>query len=205
MVQNGVMSRPREFDRSNSVVIAMQLFWQRGYTATSLGNLLTALQIGRGSFYAAFGDKQSLYAECLRLFSNRTLSELKALVQPHNYMRLTDDFFEKTIFGVPQWRRYNGCMMVNTLFDSVAEEPLILAQANDGLADVEGLFIKVFDRAQVAGQLDSQHDTASLARFVMLVNQGLRVSCRKRRSDRYLRGELDNALAFLPGVFSRSC
>ena len=94
--------------------------------------------------------------------------------------------------------------MVNTLLDSVAEEPRILAQANDGLADVEALFVKVFDCAQGAGQLDSQHDTASLARFVMLVNQGLRVSCRKRRSDRYLRGELDSALAFLPGVFSRA-
>lgn len=201
MVQNSVMSRPREFDRSNSVAIAMQLFWQRGYTATSLGNLLTALHIGRGSFYAAFGDKQTLYTECLRLFCDRTLNELQALVQPHDYMRLADDFFEKTIFGVPKSRRFNGCLMVNTLLDSVAEEPLVLAQANDGLAEVERLFVKVFDCAQGAGQLGSQHDTASLARFVMLINQGLRVSCRKRRSERYLRAELDSALAFLPDVF----
>ena len=51
------MSRPREFDRSNSVIVATQLFWRRGYKVTSLGNLLTALQTGRGSFYAAFEDK----------------------------------------------------------------------------------------------------------------------------------------------------
>ena len=97
---------------------------------------MTALQIGWGSFYAVFGDKQSLYSECLRVFTNRILSELKALVQPHNYMRVTDVFFEKTIFGMPESRKFHGCMTVNTLLDSVAEESHILAQANDGLADV---------------------------------------------------------------------
>ena len=119
-------------------------------------------------------------------------------MQPHNYMRVTDVFFEKTIFGMPEWRRFHECMMVNNLLDSVAEESHILAQANDGLADVEGLFLKVLDRAQGAGQLDSQRDTASLARFVRLVNQGLRVSCLKCRSDCYLRAELDSALTFFP-------
>ena len=83
-------------------------------------------------------------------------------MQPHNYMRVTDDFFEKTIFGMLESRRFHECRMVNTLLEGVAEEPHILAQANDGLADVEGLFLKIFDRAQGAAKIDSQHDTASM-------------------------------------------
>ncbi|MEO1614161.1 MAG: helix-turn-helix domain-containing protein [Pseudomonadota bacterium] len=54
----------------------MSLFWRQGYQATSLADLLAAMEIGRSSFYAAFTDKRSLFIECLDLFSSRTIDLL---------------------------------------------------------------------------------------------------------------------------------
>jgi hypothetical protein len=89
---------------------------------TSIGNLLTALQIEPGSFNASYRDKQLLYSECLRVFTIRILSELKPLVQPRNCMRVTNYFLSKPFFGGgSEWLRFYGCMMVNTLLNSVAE------------------------------------------------------------------------------------
>ena len=79
------MARSPEFDRPRAVNKALVLFWRKGYQASSLADLLTAMGIGRSSFYAAFTDKRSLFIECLDLFSARTLELL------HHARGETDD------------------------------------------------------------------------------------------------------------------
>ena len=62
------MGRPRSFDRDAAIEQALHLFWQQGYESTSLAQLKDA--IGGGitapGFYAAFGAKEALYAECVQ-------------------------------------------------------------------------------------------------------------------------------------------
>ena len=52
----------------------MQLFWRKGYAATSVEDLVSALHLSRSSFYATFGDKRSLFLEALKLYSERVIS-----------------------------------------------------------------------------------------------------------------------------------
>src|ERR1700722_20080824 len=59
------MARPREFDRDAAVERAMSVFWRKGYAATSTGDLLRAMKIGRQSMYDTFGDKRLLYVDAL--------------------------------------------------------------------------------------------------------------------------------------------
>src|ERR1700755_3716912 len=57
--------RPRSFDVEAAVERAMDVFWSRGYHATALPDLLRATKLSRGSLYAAFGDKHSLFLRAL--------------------------------------------------------------------------------------------------------------------------------------------
>src|SRR5580658_5632457 len=57
--------RPRSFDAEAAVERAMGVFWSRGYYATALPDLLRATKLSRGSLYAAFGDKHSLFLRAL--------------------------------------------------------------------------------------------------------------------------------------------
>src|SRR4051795_7395003 len=59
------MARTREFDTDTAVRQSMELFWRRGYEATSIQDLVEATGLGRGSLYAAFGSKDGLYEAAL--------------------------------------------------------------------------------------------------------------------------------------------
>ena len=64
------MARPPEFDRTKALEAAMKLFWIRGFTATSLPDLLEAMGIARSSFYASFRTKRDLFTEWLSALLN---------------------------------------------------------------------------------------------------------------------------------------
>lgn len=60
--------RPREFERDAALQVALRLFWQHGYEATSLAQLREAMGISSASFYAAFGSKEALFDEVVRAY-----------------------------------------------------------------------------------------------------------------------------------------
>jgi len=66
------MARAKEFDREKVLERAMHVFWARGYEATSLPELLDAMQIGRQSMYDTFGDKRALFIAALDRYIDRS-------------------------------------------------------------------------------------------------------------------------------------
>src|SRR5581483_9686973 len=63
-----IMARPKMFDRTERLDKAMELFWSRGYEATSIHDLLVHLVINRQSLYDTFGDKHTLFLETLKRY-----------------------------------------------------------------------------------------------------------------------------------------
>ncbi len=68
------MARLREFDENKILEIVRDLFWHKGFEATSYADLSSATGLGRGSLYAAFGDKHVLYHRALMLYLNEEVS-----------------------------------------------------------------------------------------------------------------------------------
>lgn len=61
----------------------MHLFWVKGYGATSMGDLLEGMGIGRAIFYATFGDKRALFLAAFDRFEGgRTSWVDEALAAP---------------------------------------------------------------------------------------------------------------------------
>ncbi len=101
------MARPLEFDRSKAVNKALVLFWRKGYQASSLADLLSAMGIGRSSFYAAFTDKRTLFLECLDLFAARTVDVVQHARCEMPPVDALQHFFERnfvvlTVFGLAE-------------------------------------------------------------------------------------------------------
>ena len=172
------MSRPIEFSRPKALNRALLLFWQRGYQATSLAALLAAMGIGRGSFYAAFTDKRSLYIECMDLFASRTLALLHQARDELAPLDALQHFFERNFTGVPGTRGHLGCMLVNTVLEMAGVDDELAAHASRHLGEMQGTF-EAFLRD--AGATPAR--ARELAAMLMLFNEGIRVSSRRRLPD----------------------
>lgn len=174
------MARPLEFDRSRAVNKAMVLFWCQGYQATSLADLLAAMGIGRSSFYAAFADKRSLFVECLDLFAARTLDLLRrarAEVPPVDALQ---SFFEGKLIsahGAGAVRAHWGCMLVSTVLEMAGVDDDLAARASHHLSEMQRFFQACLQDAGAAPDRAEE-----LAAMLMLFNEGIRVSSRRRLS-----------------------
>src|ERR1700733_5816851 len=74
--------RPRGFDTEAAVERAMGVFWSRGYHGTALPDLLRATKLSRGSLYAAFGDKHSLFLRALDRYIADALARIDVELAP---------------------------------------------------------------------------------------------------------------------------
>ncbi|BFM15025.1 TetR/AcrR family transcriptional regulator [Maricurvus nonylphenolicus] len=191
------MARPTEFDRQKALQAAMHLFWRQGYTATSLRQLLTSMEISRSSLYAAFGDKRQLFIEALHLFSDRTyaiLAKVREETNPAIAIRL---FFAATLFEVPSKRMHRGCMMINSVLELADVDQGLSQLASQRLADIEDAFTQCFQQAIDSGLMKTEKTPKQLAQFIMTINQGLRVAARQQVDPKELENIIDTTLPLL--------
>jgi TetR/AcrR family transcriptional repressor of nem operon len=178
-----------EFDRSTALDRALVLFWRKGYQAASLSDLLQAMNISRSSFYATFGDKRRLYLECLGLFGKRTKDVLLRARDNKAPLDALRSFFEYTAAGQRGQRCEWGCMMVSTVLELADVDDDLSARASSLLAEMQAEFESCLRAAGLAPKR-----AAEFASFLMLFNEGIRVSSRRKIS-------LDQQLADIDTTF----
>ena len=179
----------------------MKLFWEQGYNATSLSALLGVMGIARSSFYASFGDKRSLFIECLELFAQRTLKHTQAETNVEAARRqpisLIHQFFETTVRDVPPTRLPYGCLLVNSVLELADTDDELAGISASGLAQVESAFAQLLKWARDSGEWKSALTPDEAARYLMTINQGVRVQCRKKVSRDEVWSGVENALSLV--------
>ena len=129
------MARAIEFDAAKARYKALLLFWQRGYQATSLPDLLAAMDISRSSFYAAFGCKRALFVACMDLFAERTQRVLLTARAEKTPLEALEFFFERHLSRPARGRASLGCMLVNTVLELAGVDDDASDRASRHLAD----------------------------------------------------------------------
>lgn len=167
-------------------------------------DLLDGMGIARSSFYASFGDKRTLFLECLDLFGRQTAR----FAQPVDAAGETDviwRFFEATLREAPEQRLCYGCLLVNSTLELAESEPELSARASEQLQGIEQCFETAFSTALVRGEWQASLDAATLARYVMTINQGLRVRSRQGASREALWDTLTTSLGLIGLEPPRQC
>ena len=186
------MARLIEFDIMTARESAMKLFWRNGYQASSLSDLLDEMKIGRGSFYAAFGDKRRLYLECLNLFGERTFAIVQKAKDKYPPMNTIRYFLEHSLNYAEGSKAGLGCMAVNTVVELAGVDDELAVAASAWLSKLQALFEACLREAGY-----SPARAAEYAAYLMLVNEGVRVASRRKLPRRQSLDAIDTALRFL--------
>jgi len=170
------MGRPYEFDREQTLSKAMHLFWEKGYKATSIQDLVDHMGIKRGSIYNTFGDKHSLFIEAVKYYAQKvtykTISVLESDGSPIENIRL---FFE-TIINTPPTKKTRGCLISNTVVELAPHDEKIADTLRIIMERIESAFLNCLNRAVEKSELPKNTDTKVLARFLATSTHGLLVT-----------------------------
>ena len=103
--------RPRSFDHDAVLDRAVTVFWERGYHATSLDDLTEAMEIGRPSLYAAFGDKRRLFLRALERYG-ATIGSCGVVALGEERVRdAVGGFLERNLHSATCDGAPGGCML----------------------------------------------------------------------------------------------
>jgi TetR/AcrR family transcriptional repressor of nem operon len=192
------MPRPKEFDPERALDKAMQVFWHKGYEATSMEDLLTAMNLNRGSLYDTFGDKRQLFLKVMDRYCHGFIGEKFLLLdQPGPSLQTLRRFIHGMIEGAIADPQRRGCLIANTAMELAPHEKDIAGKVCQALKIGEDAFFKVLTRAKAQGELRADKDPRVLARFLVTMMQGTIVMIKAGASAEAVKQSAETAFSIL--------
>ncbi|MGW3441008.1 TetR/AcrR family transcriptional regulator [Streptomyces bacillaris] len=193
------MARTKEFDPDAALQSALELFWRRGYEATSIADLVEHLDIGRASIYATFGNKHELYLKALdRYAEGRDAVLLDELSQPGDALPAVRAVVRRFAAEAgSEDVRLKGCLVTNTAVELAPHEAASARRVGSSWDRFETLLHSALVRAQAQGELAEGRDPRALARMVLVLLQGVRVVGKASGDTARVRDAVEQALSLL--------
>ncbi len=175
------MARFREFDEEVALQKALELFWERGYQASSLTDLLSATGLSRSSFYEAFGTKRDLLLAALSHYVDSAMCGLAAPLFQADASRLEIEAFVGNMIRQGLGKNaQRGCLVNNIMVELASHDEDVLAAVRNARQGLERALAQAVVRGQQDGSIESAESAASLARFLANSVSGLNMTAKSR-------------------------
>lgn len=193
------MARPREFDMDLALEAAMQLFWTRGYEATSIEQLLAAMGIARGSLYKAFADKRAVYLAALQRYLDGEITAMeRGLRAPGPLLARIEAALAGAITPLDGGER-RGCLLCNAAVEMAPSDADVASLAEGGMGRIAAAFTAALAAAPTgaAKAAPGPTEAAAAGEWLAASYMGLRVRAKAGVAPHRLRAALAEALARL--------
>jgi TetR/AcrR family transcriptional repressor of nem operon len=163
--------RPREFDTDEVLDRVVNLFWDQGYEATSMSDIVAATGLNKSSLYNSFGSKEELFGIAIDRYVEMQESMLKGVLRD-GHAGLDDiltflDYVRREIGG-PTGSR--GCLAVNTTTELGNRDNSIASMSARYRGEMRTSARAALDRAAAAGEISREltgHYAETLIAFLL--------------------------------------
>ena len=191
------MVRTKRFDKHAALDEAMELFWQRGYHATSIQDLVDHLGVNRQSLYDTYGGKDQLFLAALERYREIQAAPVRRLLERTGPAReILRDFFRGAADALLS-EDCKGCLMANTVTELAGRDEAVTQVCSASARQFEAALCGLLARAQHAGEIPAERSPLQLARFLMNTMNGLAVTAKATRDRQVLNDVVEVALAAL--------
>jgi TetR/AcrR family transcriptional repressor of nem operon len=187
------MARQREFDRDSVLQNAMGAFWEHGYEATSMADLLKVTGLSKSSLYAGFGDKHALFVATYDLYRSRRAENMARSLADHPAPGGIRAFFEEVIgTGSNDWQRF-GCMSTNQAAELAQSDAAVCTRVAEDHQLLEDAFANHLRAGQDAGTVPATVDARAAASALVTAFSGFQLTVRAGMD----RTRLERSLTYL--------
>ncbi|WP_109694211.1 TetR/AcrR family transcriptional regulator [Chitinophaga deserti] len=171
--------RHKEFDEETALSAATEVFWTQGYDAASMEDLLTAMNINKGSMYNTFGSKRDLFVRVLDRFFKYAQHDMTAKFEAFdNPLDGVREIFRQVTRPADPKDHAKGCFLVNTLGEMCGMDEELATMARNKLLDVEGIYLKYLRKGVKNGQIRKEASPELMAKFLLNMWNGMSISRR---------------------------
>ncbi|HLF96225.1 MAG TPA: TetR/AcrR family transcriptional regulator [Methylococcaceae bacterium] len=182
------MGRPLEFDPEQALDAAMGVFWASGYGATSVQDLLEAMDLSKSSFYQAFGSKRQLFERCLRRYRENTAAAmLDGLDQTVSGRRFIADMLYSAAGEACLGEKPRGCLVMNTANEFAQQDATVAGWVAQGVNRFTAVFRAAVQRAQKEGEIAAAKDPEALAHYLVSSMSGLKTMVKAGAGEKTVR------------------
>ncbi|MBL0869028.1 MAG: TetR/AcrR family transcriptional regulator [Phycisphaerales bacterium] len=175
------MARPQKFEREELVERAMQVFWAKGYEASSMSDLTGAMGILSGSLYHIFGGKKALFLEALKRYDANIQGLFQSsLEKPGTGKDAISRLFVQVATFLGEDRARRGCLLSNTTLACTHPGDAALKIAESNRSFMENAFFEVLRQSQATGEMRkrSPGETRVLAQALVNALRGLHITAK---------------------------
>lgn len=170
------MPRVKRFDEQEVLVRAMELFWKKGFAATSIQDLVSHLGINRASLYNTFGDKEQLFKQAFQHYKTINTAGIRRFFASQPLVK--DGFFQLFQMAIEESvsdQERKGCFVVNTTTELIPGDAHILAILEENKQTFEGIFYDYLKQGYEAEQFTTDQSLKSIANLLFTFYNGLKV------------------------------
>jgi AcrR family transcriptional regulator len=174
----------------------MHVFWEHGYHATSVQDLMKAAGIQKQSLYCAFGDKRSLFLKCLKLYTKQTLFEIQRMLNETDSALEGIERVLRFASQAPGSKNYPpGCLMANTALELGLDDPGVAEEIRRMFRGVEKMLATAVRKAQAQGEIRKNLDCVAVGQSLSNTISGIRILEKTGASKQQVRMVVEAALA----------
>ena len=165
----------------------MELFWTKGYHATSMKDLENVLSMRPGSIYAAFNSKEALFRQTIDRYADRMTADLRALISssPTPVDALRQHLINLADLS-PSDRPSTACMLVKSLLE-LPQDAELRSFIVSHLDRVESIIADALRRAQEVGEIGPNVEPERLSRRIQTYIFGLKVQAQRETDPQRMR------------------
>jgi TetR/AcrR family transcriptional repressor of nem operon len=191
------MGRSRTFDEADVLEAATDQFWETGFAGTSVDDVLRAAGLGKGSLYAAFGDKRLLFARVFDGYCQRmTKAVQRRLAGPdHTAARRLRSLVKGAARAGGSTEAKRACLLAKTTSELAARDEDIAARARLAFEELATTLQSALSQARNAGDVPADLDVAKGAHLLLATLRGIEALGEAGVAPAILRDAAEGALA----------
>ncbi|MEK4823874.1 TetR/AcrR family transcriptional regulator [Niallia sp. FSL W8-0951] len=161
------MARNKEFDTTQVLHKAMEVFGHYGYEGTSLPLLIKGLGIARQSLYDTYGTKRDLFISAVKHYINeKTATVISYLEHPGSVKEAISKVFYEVVYVLKDDEKRKECFILDSAISQVPHDREIAEFFKMDIRRLEEAFYKSLIRGQENGEIELQKDIEALAKYL---------------------------------------